>query len=89
MSNQLTKKSCLLFFFAIFEDTFMMKFNEPNDERKKTLQNFFDHLSRFTSHHVDPMEFMLLKSIILFKSGTIDCQKTTEKALFSNETSKS
>jgi len=42
---------------------------ESEDERKKMVQNFQGLLQKFSSIKVDLMEFYLLKSIVLFKSG--------------------
>jgi hypothetical protein len=54
---------------SLFLDMFSMVAGELNKDRLKQIQGFQENLQRFVSHRVDPMEFFLLKSIVIYKSG--------------------
>ena len=54
--------------FLIWIAIFLVE-NEENQEKRKLIQNFQNILQKFTHFKVDLMEFYLLKSIVLFKSG--------------------
>ena len=57
-------KNNFLFLFSL--DMFG---SELSSENKKSVQTLVDVVTKFTQARVDPMEFFLLKSIIMFKSG--------------------
>jgi hypothetical protein len=40
-----------------------------NQEKREMIESFIQTLQSFHTERVDPMEFYLLKSIALFKSG--------------------
>lgn len=52
-------------------DAVFMNENEENEEKKNMIKNFQAILQKFAHYKVDLMEFYLLKSIVLFKSGKL------------------
>lgn len=63
-----------LFILQMAENNFSLceaVFDEDNIEKKQLIQEFQKTLNKFAEFKVDLMEFYLLKSIILFKSGNL------------------